>query len=254
MKNALRLAAASFFVSALAMSLARDAYGQAMSSSHYKVESDSLNFGGVRSTSGSFTIEDTLGESATGLSSSTNYTMQAGYQQMQTVYIAITSASNVTMSPSLGGVTGGTSNGSTNFTVTTDDIAGYTGTIAASTSPALQSSIDSFADYVPATSNPDFTFTNAAASSSFAFTPQGTDIATRYKDDGVSACGTGSSDTANACWDGLSTSATTFLNRTSANQPSGTVITLNFRAAVGTSRIQKDGSYVATSTITVMPL
>jgi len=232
---------------------AHDAYGQVMSSSNYHVESDSLNFGGVRSASGSYTMEDTLGEVATGVSSSTNYKMNAGYQQMQEVYVAVTSAANVTMSPALGGVTGGTSNGATSFTVTTDDLAGYTATIVASTSPALVSGANSFADYVPGGANPDFAFSNAATNSSFAFTPESTDIAARFKDNG-SVCGTGSGDTANACWDGLSTSPKTILNRTSANQPSGTLVTLNFRAASGSAHIQPDGVYTATSTVTVIPL
>lgn len=60
---------------------AERALGQAMSSTNYKVEIDSVNFGGTRSTSGSYGAEDTLGESATGISSSASYGLSAGYQQ-----------------------------------------------------------------------------------------------------------------------------------------------------------------------------
>ena len=228
-----------------------------MSSTNYKIQSDSLNFGGVRSNSSSYAIEDTLGEIATGISSSTNYIMNAGYQQMQVTYIAITSAANVVMSPAIGGVSGGTATGNTSFTVTTDDPAGYTGTIQASTSPALvnnASSTVSFADYLPGGANPDFTFTNAATASSLGFSPKGTDISSRYLDNGSNACGTGSSQTVGACWDGLSTSPKTFLSRTSGNQPSGTLTTLNFQAASGSNHIQLSGTYTATSTVTVIPL
>jgi hypothetical protein len=227
-------------------------FADTMTSSSYKIQSDSVNFGGVRSASGAYTMEDTLGEVATGLSSSTNYTMSAGYQQMQAVYISVTSASNVTLSPAIGGVTGGIANGATSFTVTTDNPAGYSANIQASSSPALVSATDNFADYVPAGANPDFSFTNAANASSFAFSPEGTDIYGRYKNNG-GACNAGSN-TSGGCWDGLSTIPKTILERTSSNHPSGVLATLNFRAASGASHIQQDGVYVATTTITVVPL
>ena len=232
---------------------AQTVQGQAMSSSHYKIQSDSMNFGGARSTSALYTIEDSLGEVATGISSSTNYRLKAGYQQMQEVALAVIPAGNVALSPAISGVTGGTSNGSASFTVTTDDQAGYTATITASSSPALKSATDSFADYVPAGAAPDLTFMNAAGASSFAFSPEGADIDQRFKDNGL-ACNAGSSDTANACWDGLSTSPKTIATRTSSNQPAGTVTTVKFRAASGSSHIQTDGTYAATTTITVTAL
>ncbi len=237
----------------LALILAHDAYGQAMTSSHYKIQTDSVNFGGGRSVSSSYSTEDTLGESATGVSSSTNYALKAGYQQMQEVTLAVIPASGVTLSPSFGGVTGGTSNGSTTFKVTTDDPAGYTASIKASSSPALASSLDSFADYVPAGANPDFTFTNGSSASSFAFSPEGADIDQRFKDNG-SSCNIGSSDTVSACWDGLSTSNKTIVTRTTPNSPSGASTTISFRAASGNHHIQVDGVYTATTTVTILPL
>lgn len=233
--------------------LAQDAYGQAMSSSNYKIQSDSVNFGGVRSGSTSFIMEDTLGEVATGISSSTNYVMKAGYQQMQESVIAVVPATEVTMSPSIGGVSGGTSNGSTTFTVITDNPAGYTATITSSSSPALVSGLDSFADYVPAGAAPDFTFGILATQSAFAFTPEGADIVQRYKDNG-SSCNAGSGDTVLSCWDGLSTSPITIDTRNSSNHPSGIVTKLNFRAASGSSHTQVAGTYTATTTVTVLPL
>lgn len=231
-------------------------HAEPMSSSNYKIQSDSMNFGGVRSGSATYSLEDTLGEVATGVSSSTNYTMSAGYQQMQSSYISISSAANVTLSPAIGGVTGGISDGSTSFTVITDNAAGYTGTITASSSPALVSSLDSFSDYAPVGANPDADFAVVSSASTFAFSPEGTDIATRYKDTGgaTPVCGSGSSDTTLTCWDGLSTSPKTILNRTSANQPAGTVSTIRFKAGSGSAHIQTEGLYTATTTITILPL
>jgi hypothetical protein len=232
-------------------------FAQVMSSSNYKLESDSLNFGGGYSTSTNYIQESTGGEVATGFSSSTNYIMSAGYQQMNTVALSLVPPSSVTMSPAIGGVTGGTSNGSTNFTVTTDDPAGYTSTIQASSSPALvntSSTTNAFADYSPAGSAPDFTFGIAATASAFAFSPQGTDADQRFRNDGISACNTGSNSTAQTCWDGLSTSAKNVADRTSANSPSGIQTTLYFRAASGSNHIQVSGVYVATTTLTILPL
>lgn len=242
------LAIAIFFVI-----IAHHTYGQAMNSSNYVIESDSINFGGGHSESESYSLEDTIGEIATGVSSSTNYTMMAGYQQMQNSVIAVVPAGNVTMSPSIGGLSGGISNGSTSFTVITDNSAGYQVTLESSTSPALQSATDSFADYVPAGAVPDYTFTNLDTASSFGFTPEGADIVSKYKDNGSNTCGTGSSDTADKCWDGLSTTAEIIVSRPNQNQTAGTVTTLKFRAESGSEHVQQDGNYTATATVTIIP-
>jgi hypothetical protein len=232
------------------------ALAQVMSSSNFKVLDQSVNFAGNNSSSTNYQIQDTLGEIATGFSSSTNFSISAGYQQMNIVAISVVPPTNVTMTPALGGVTGGTSNGSTTFIVTTDDTAGYTSTIKASSSPALintSSSTNSFADYVPAGSAPDFTFSYAATSSIFAFSVQGTDANQRFLNNG-SVCNSGSTSSLTTCWDGLSTSIKTVANRTSNNQPSGTQSVIYFRAGIGSSRNQVNGTYVATTTLTVIPL
>ena len=224
-----------------------------MSSSNYNIESDSLNFGGSRSSSASYIMEDTLGEVATGLSSSTIYAMSAGYQMMQETVLSVVPATNITMSPSIGGLTGGTANGQTTFTVMTDNPAGYTVTIAASTSPALSSPADSFADYVPVGALPDYTFTNATDNSTFAFTVDGFDIDNRYKGAG-SLCGQTSDAGTVACWDGLSTSDRTIVSRSSPNHPSGIMTVLRFRAESGSEHVQTSGLYTATTTVTVVAL
>ncbi len=226
---------------------------QTMTSGTYKIQSDSLNFGGNRSTSTSYAIEDTAGEVATGESQSSLFKIKAGYQQMQEVILSMTAAADVTMSPAIGGVTGGTANGATSFTVITDNPAGYIVTIKASTSPALQSPLDSFADYGAPASSPDFALVVSPTASAFAFTPEGTDIAASFKDDGLD-CNVGSGDTSMACWAGLSTSAQTIVRRASANHTSGTLTTINFIARSGSSHVQTAGTYVATTTLTLLPL
>ena len=114
-------------------------YAQVMTSTNYHIESDSINVGGSDfSTSTNYSLSDTVGEVGTGAGTSTNYNLFAGYRQMQEVYIALNEASDVVMSPNLGGITGGTSNGSTTVTVTTDSLSGYSLTVEASTDPALK--------------------------------------------------------------------------------------------------------------------
>jgi len=240
----------------LSLYQARNVFAVGATSTNYAIEFDSVNSGGTDfSTSTNYELSDTVGEIATGKSTSTNYQIYAGYRQMDSVQIALTAAADVTMSPDIGGVSGGTSNGSTSFTVTTDSHAGYEVQIKASSSPALQrdGGGGSFNDYTPG-GDPDFAFSVAENTSEFAFTPEGTDIADEYKDNGSNTCNTGSTDTADACWDGLSTSNQTIVQRTSANQPNGTLTTLKFRAKSGSNHIQIDGTYTATTTITALPL
>lgn len=232
-------------------------FAEMMSSPNYKIQSDSANFGGALGSSPNYKIEDTLGEVATGESSSANYKLKAGYQQMNEVYLAMTNAADITMSPTLGGLSGGTSNGSTMTTVTTDSFAGYQLFIKASSSPALQgfSGNASISDYTPAGVNPDFTFSVAPADGEFGFTPEGTDIAQKYRDDGGSTCNIVSgSDTADACWNSLSTSNETISSRTTSNHPNGTATTIKFRVTLGTSHFQLEDTYTATTTLTAVAL
>lgn len=52
----------------------------AMSSTNYYIYADSVDFGGGTGTSTSFGLQDTLGGYATGISTSTSYQINAGYQ------------------------------------------------------------------------------------------------------------------------------------------------------------------------------
>lgn len=223
------------------------------SSTNYRIQSDSINTGGVLSTSTSYRAEDTLGESGAGTSSSATYVIKAGYQQMHESYLAVSAPGNITLAPNIPSNGGGVADGSAAWTVTTDNEAGYTMNIRASSSPALASGVNSFANYVPAGANPDFTFTTPAAAARFGFTPEGADIVQKYKDNGVS-CNAGGSDTGSACWGPLLTTADTVSTRTSANHPSGTATTVRFRAESGASNVQPAGSYLATTTLTVLAL
>jgi hypothetical protein len=229
---------------------------QVMTSSNYSIQSDSINFGGGQSNSSTYKIEDTLGEVGTGDSSSSNYNLHAGYQQMDTeIEITMTEAGNVTMSPSLGGITGGTSNGDSFVNVTTNNPVGYELYIKASSSPAMQGDTqsDTIADYTKVGANPDFDFSVSATDAEFGFSPEGTHIVALYKDNGA-ACNVGSSDTADKCWDSLSTSNKLIASSATANNPGGTQTTIKFRLTVGTSSFKIEDTYTATTTLTAVTL
>jgi hypothetical protein len=222
------------------------------SSTSYRLQSDSINAGGLLSTSTSYRAEDTLGESGVGTSSSASYAVKAGYQQMQATYLAITPPGNITLTPSIPTTGGGTGDGSGSWTVTTDNPAGFTMNIRAGTNPALASGGDSFANYTLAGADPDFAFSVGAATSEFAFTPEGSDIVQKYKDNGAACNIALGGDTASACWMPLLTTAETIVTRATANNPTGGATTLRFRAESGALNTQPVGSYSAAATLTVL--
>lgn len=228
-----------------------------MSGGTYKIDSDSVNSGGNDySVSGDIQIADTVGEIVVGDSSSTNYSITAGYRGMDesSVSIGVTLA-DIVLSPDLGGLTGGTSTGATQISVLTDNPAGYLLSVEADDSPAMRSDRDTIADYTPISSEPDFQFRLVASTSMFAFTPEGEDIITRYRDDGNGLCNVGNGfDSANRCWDGLASTSKTVSSRQTGTSQLGSTTTIRFSAGIGVGRLQKMGTYMATTTITALAL
>jgi hypothetical protein len=235
------------------LSQAKLTVAQVMQSTNYRIQSDSVNLGGGLSTSTNYTLESTMGESGTGELSGTTYNLKAGYQQMVTTFLSMTAPSNVSMTPSIPGVSGGIANGSTTVTVTTDSPAGYQLSVEAENSPAMQKGVDTIADYAPAGGNPDYTFTTDATDSHFGYSPSGVDVVTRFKDNGAT-CNDNTQETAFACWDGLSTTAENISSATSGNTPDGATTTVYFRVGIGGSVTQEGGSYAATTTLTAISL
>ncbi len=227
------------------------AYGAVASSTNYQLERDSINIGGAFSTSTNSHLEDTAGEFVSGTSSSASYFLKAGYQQTESSYITISSPADVTLSPNISQDTGGAANGSAIWTVTTNSSTGYTLSIRAQTSPAMQSSSASFNDYAPASTDPDYTWAVGASSRAFGYTPESTSLATRYKDNGTSCNISGGSDTTGACWDGLSTS-NRVVTQSGSPTVSGTDTTVRFRAEAGSANNPPPGSYTATVILTAI--
>jgi hypothetical protein len=223
-----------------------------MQGNQYRIQSDSLNLGGVGSSSPTYNLNDTLGETGTGDLNSASYNLHAGYWQMQSSFISISSQPNINMG-SIGGLSGGSSESMMSWNVLTDNPAGYIVSVVASSSPALQSAQDSLADYTPAGADPDYNFTNSANASSFGFSPEGTEVLSRYMDDGT-ACNTGTFEHPDKCWDGFSTTPKNIAGRTTSNMPSGSTVSLRIRAETGTNHIQTSGVYNVTITATAVTL
>lgn len=224
------------------------------SSASFRLESDSINFGGGLGVSNNFAQESTFGEVATGVSDSPSFSLRAGYQQMQEVFVSVTVASSVlTLSPALGGLTGGTSSASTVITVLTDSPSGYELTVQASASPALRRGSEVIADYLPvANPVPDFSFIIPPGGAQFGFAVAGADVVARYRNNG-STCAVGSNTTPQTCWDGLSTNSRA-IARGSANQPAGTATQIFFQVGIGGAAGVLPGTYIATTTVTALPL
>ncbi len=225
-----------------------------MGSTTYKIQSDSINTGGEETSgSTSYKLRDTVGETGTGESASTNYKIKAGYRQMQEdAYLSLSSPSNLALT-SIGGLSNQVSEGTISWTVTTNNVAGYSLSIASTTTPALKSAFDSFADYVPAGASPDYNYTNLSTNSSFGFSPEGTEVISRFKDNG-SVCNTGTLETVDKCWDGLSTTPKAMAGSSSPNAPSGGVVTARVRAENGADHIQSSGNYAVTLVVTAVTL
>jgi hypothetical protein len=235
------------------MAVSSSSFAQVRSSSNYQLEADSINVGGGLSDSTNFSLESTAGEVATGRSTSTNFSLQAGYQQLDSIFISLTGGSGFTMAPDLPGLTGGTSNGSTTFTVTTDSPTGYQLTLQATNAPAMQKEGGvSIANYNSG-SVADFAFTIPAASAVFGFSPEGIDVADIFLDNTVT-CGVGTTETSGACWAGASTTPVVIAEATSPNQPTGANTTIEFQVGLANGAGIESGVYTATTTVTALPL
>lgn len=227
-------------------------YAQVRTSNNFQIQSDSINVGGGFGTSTNFEQESTVGEVATGRSTSTNFTLLAGFQQMQEQFLALSAVADVLMSPDIGGLTGGESDGSTTVVATTDGSAGYQLTIVATGEPAMQSASGTIVDYLPSGIVPDATFSTGASDAHFGFSVAGPDVAASFLVTG-GVCGSGAS-VAQTCWDGLSTTTKTIVSAPGANHPDGATTTLYFRVGIGSFVNQAPGTYTATTTITMLPL
>lgn len=177
-------------------------------------------------------------------------------QQITAEIAFLTTANDVTMSPSIAGLTGGTSNGSASVRVNTNNSAGYNMTIAFSSTTAmiLDGGGGVINNYAPAsTTNPDYTFANETFAQ-FAYTvvaSTSADLDLSFRDNG-SACGVSTGNTVNTCWFDPDDAAEVIINRSTETALSGSTSTVAFRVNVPSnpSPAVPTGFYTATATLT----
>jgi hypothetical protein len=165
--------------------------------------------------------------------------------------------SNVTLSPSLPGLTGGTANGQTQVRVVTNNSTGYNMTIVASSSLGMIG--NTYGGVIPAYVSavngvPDFTFTVPANRARFGYTVEASttaDLAQLFKDNGTT-CNIGAADAVDSCWLAASTTAVQIVNRSSYTADNGATTTIKFRVQIQSnpSPLLPEDSYVATTTLT----
>lgn len=216
------------------------------SSENYRLQADSVNFGGQFSSSTNYKLEDTLGEIGTGTSSDA-YNLHAGYQAMsEDVYLTLSTAGDVTLSPAIDSATGGVSTGSASWTVTTNSSGGYTFSVSSDASPALRSSDDSFSDLNTTPGTTIYTWSLPSDGSGFGYSADGNDLVDNFLDNGSACDITGGSDSSDKCWTSFSTSYNLVSSRNSATGSSGNQTTINFKAEATASNALKAGTYQTT--------
>jgi len=224
-----------------------------MSSTNYRVQFDSVNTGGALGTSSNYKIEDTLGEVGSGAATSTSYNLYAGYQQMdQETFLILTIPDAVTLLPNIGGLTGGVATGISTTTVLTNNDAGYTLYVHASTSPAMQSGSNNILNYVTSSNPVDYTWSVASNSSGFGFTPEGADIIDRYLDNGSICNQTGGTDNLGKCWDYFSTTLKSISVSGVSNSVNPATTTIRLQAESGNQNVLPSGEYTATIIVTAV--
>ncbi len=237
--------------------LAKPALAYVATSTNYRIQYDSVNVGGSdSSTSTNYQVKDTVGEISSGISTSALYKLKAGYRQMSEVSISISSPTDITMSPDIGGISGGTSSASSTWTIITDNPAGFVLSLKSTSTPSMiLDGTYNFSDYSPATVNiPDYTWASPAASAAefgYSVEPATTaDTASVFKDNGADTCGgAGTFNTVDKCWLNASTTDVTVINRNSRTDIAGEEEKIKFQAQ-SNAKFLKEGNYGATIIVT----
>ena len=124
-----------------------------MTSTNYRIDTDSINVGGVKQTSGNYKSEDSIGETATGKMASKTYNASTGYQATWEYPPGLSFAVNENFAPLGTLTTAGAATNETTFSVSTNAVDGYAVSVAGSTLTSISGShINALSD--PANSDP----------------------------------------------------------------------------------------------------
>lgn len=178
------------------------------------------------------------------------------------------STTDVVMSPSIPGISGGYSNGAATAIVTTNSTGGYYMTLEFSSSTAMNANTSQtyISNYTPtAADTPDFNFgtSSAGQAAEFAYSVTAStsaDVDPTFLSNGTNTCGTGASNLAGTCWFNASTSgpgntiAERIVDRGTATAATGATTTIHFRVLVpaNPNPVLSVDTYVATATLTAV--
>lgn len=168
----------------------------------------------------------------------------------------LTDEDNIVMSPSIAGLTGGTSNGSTQVVVNTNNSTGYNMTIMFSSTTAMTRNGGGgyISNYVPTVDGtPDYGFDDDTFSQ-FGYTVTASsslELDPTFQDNG-STCATGSGNTEDTCWMDPDDTPEIIINTSTPTPLSGSTSTIAFRVNVPSnpSPAVPTGTYTATATLT----
>ena len=156
-----------------------------------------------------------------------------------TAGIAISSPTNTTMSTALG-VSQSTAIGTTTWTVNTNDSAGYTLGINATTSPAMQSGASTIADYQTGAPN---TWSVTSGTAAFGYSVFGTDSPTGTWGTGTQCAGAADTNSTTLKYKGFTTSPFVVAQRAATTTPTGISTTVCYA-------VQQNNFYVPSGTYT----
>jgi Concanavalin A-like lectin/glucanases superfamily len=220
-------------------------------STDYKLRPDVINSGGADwSKSTRYLLSDSIGEAVIGHGAATNYKLDSGYRQPSSANLLTISCS---ATADLGSVTGiGQRTGSGTCTVYTDAFNGYqlrwsvpTGSGGTNTGKLISQYNDTIGQFTPAVANVPETWSVTTTDAEWGARVRSisTDTAVEWGTDNVTDK-----------WLNISTTGRTIISRTYATPPAGSVEIVQYRAEIGSSVLQPNGTYSATVVLTVVGL
>jgi len=172
----------------------------------------------------------------------------------------VTTAQDIDLTPSIAGLTGGFANGTTTVAVNTNSPAGYSMTIAFSSTTAMHEELgtSTIANYTPV-AGADYDFAIATGDAEFGYTvfsnTNTADTNTIFLNDGGSDCSGSTTGTLGKCWYNQADAVdpVNIINRTSPTPSTGATTTLAFQVGVGANPnpALPTGFYTATTTLTI---
>lgn len=168
---------------------------------------------------------------------------------------------NVSMDQTIASITGGTSNGTTSFTVQSNNASGYNVTMAFEDDASMQldgggAEIPDYIEDTPGTPDYGFGANGATGAAQFGFSVLGATagiVASNYRDNNTDTCGVGAFNGYGQCWSAGSTTDLVILDSSSPTAGGGDESSVLFRVHVPAtpSPAVPAGDYTATATLTV---